>query len=323
MLMLTDKLVIWLTTGLLAICTIFFNMYLLLVIHRSYRKTHKLNPCDFIISAIAVASITLQILTYLWQTIDQIDIVCRINFAEAILLVLIFSLKLVIFWSTAFLIFYYGTKLVVEPVHCYTRIQEAIMKHVHIVLLLIYISGFVNCVPLLIMVGHKNYTSTIADCGTILPTTPIEYTYISYYILISDIIPCIVMMKSSISIMYNLAKHLRNMKASSNGAHGPKLGTQMRVIRMTLSLVVIFVMFVVGDMLTMATVVLMMQNTLYLIVLIASIYTTVSAAAMVYGKKRHWKELVASYNIFLDEYPCISGLKVAEVKTEPQDNEEE
>ncbi|KAI7797915.1 taste receptor [Triplophysa rosa] len=319
--MLTDKLVIWLATGLLAICTIFFNMYLLLVIQRSYRKTHKLNPCDFIISAIAVASITLQILTYLWQTIDEIDILCLTNYVDAILVVLIFSVKLIVFWSTAFLIFYYGIKLVVEPVHCYTRIQEAILKHVHIVVALIYICGFANCVPLLIILGHKNFTSDIADCGTIMPTTTIGYTYIFYYILISDIMPCIMMVKSSISIMYHLAKHLQNMKASTNGAHGPKLGTQMRVIKMTLSLVVMFVIFVVGDMLTQATVVLLRLNTLYLIVLIASIYTTVSAAAMVYGKKSHWKELVASYNLFLDEYPCLSSLKVAEVKTEPHDNE--
>ncbi|KAA0714393.1 hypothetical protein E1301_Tti016616 [Triplophysa tibetana] len=211
MLTLTDKLFIWLLTGPLAICTIFFNMYLLLVIQRSYRKKHKLNPCDFTS----------------WQTIDEIDVLCKTHLMEASLLVLIFSLKLIIFWSTAFLTFYYGTKLVVEP----------------------------------------------------------------------------------------------EMKASSNGAHGPKLGTQMRVIRMTLSLVVVFVCFVVVDVFTQVTVVLMKRNTMTLTILFASIYTAVSAAVMVYGKKSHWKELVASYNIFLDEYPCLSGLKVSEVKTEPHDNE--
>ncbi|KAA0714391.1 hypothetical protein E1301_Tti016614 [Triplophysa tibetana] len=295
-------------------------MYLLLVIQRSYRKKHKLNPCDFIISAIAVASITLQILTYLWQTIDEIDVLCKTHLMEASLLVLIFSLKLIIFWSTAFLTFYYGTKLVVEPVHCYTRIQEGIMKHVHTVLAVICVCGFVNCMPMLAVLHPHNSTSNI-DCGSIIPSDAEGYAYIFYYILISDIIPGIVMVKCSISIAYHLNKHLMEMKASSNGAHGPKLGTQMRVIRMTLSLVVVFVCFVVVDVFTQVTVVLMKQNTMTLTILFASIYTAVSAAVMVYGKKSHWKELVASYNIFLDEYPCLRGFKVSEVKTEPHDTE--
>ncbi|XP_056585988.1 uncharacterized protein LOC130407250 isoform X2 [Triplophysa dalaica] len=321
MLSLTDKLFIWLVTGPLAICTIFFNMYLLLVIQRSYRKKHKLNPCDFIISAIAVASIFQQIFTYLWQTIDEIDVVCTIHLTAAILLVLIFSLKLIIFWSTAFLTFYYGTKLVVEPVHCYTRIQEGIMKHVHTVLAVICVCGFVNCMPMLTILDHYNSTSDVNDCGSIMPSDSDGYAYIFYYVVISDIIPGIVMVKCSISIAYHLNKHLMEMKASSNGAHGPKLGTQMRVIRMTLSLVVVFICFVVVDVFTQATVVLMKQNTMTLTILFASIYTAVSAAVMVYGKKSHWKELIASYNIFLDEYPCLSGLKVSEVKAEPHDNE--
>ncbi|XP_048065968.1 uncharacterized protein LOC125279888 [Megalobrama amblycephala] len=316
-----DKLVAWVLTGFLAILTIFFNMYLLLVNHRSYRKKHKLNPADFIITAIALASISQQVLTYLWQTMDVIDTVCRISLTEAILLVLIFSVKLIIFWSTAFLTFYYGTKLVVEPVHCYTRIQEAIVKHVHTVLAVIFVSGFANAVPLLSVLTYYNGTSTgLGDCGSIMPTDTTGLAYIFYYVIISDIIPGIVMVKCSISISYHLAKHLLDMKASSNGAHGPKLGTQMRVIKMTLSLVVVYFCFVAVDIYTQMTVVLMRQNTLALTILFASIYTTVSAFVLVYGKKSYWKELIASYNLFLDEYPCFSRMKVEEVKTEPHEH---
>ncbi|XP_077080108.1 taste receptor, type 2, member 202 [Siphateles boraxobius] len=313
------KLVAWLLTGFLAILTIFFNMYLLLVTHRSYRKKHKLNPADFIITFIALASISQQVLTYLWQTIDVIDTVCRISLMAAILLVLIFSLKLIIFWSTAFLTFYYGTKLVMEPVHCYTRIQEAIVKHVHTALALIFVSGFANCVPLLSVITYYNGTE-FGDCGSIMPTDTTGLAYVFYYVIISDILPGIVMVKCSISISYHLAKHLLEMKASSNGAHGPKLGTQMRVIKMTLSLVVVYICFVAVDIYTQMTVVLMRQNTLALTILFASVYTTVSAFVLVYGKKSYWKELIASYNLFLEEYPCFSGMKVEEVKTEPHEH---
>lgn len=316
-----DKLVAWVLTGFLAILTIFFNMYLLLVNHRSYRKKHKLNPADFIITAIALASISQQVLTYLWQTMDVIDTVCRISLTEAILLVLIFSMKLIIFWSMTFLTFYYGTKLVVEPVHCYTRIQEAIIKHVHTALAVIFVSGFANCVPLLSVLTYHNGTVTeLGDCGSIMPSDTTGLAYVFYYVIISDIVPGIVMVKSSISISYHLAKHLLDMKASSNGAHGPKLGTQMRVIKMTLSLVVVYICFVAVDIYTQMTVVLMRQNTLALTILFASIYTTVSAFVLVYGKKSYWKELIASYNLFLDEYPCLSRMKVEEVKTEPHEH---
>uniref|UniRef100_A0A673J3F8 G-protein coupled receptors family 1 profile domain-containing protein n=1 Tax=Sinocyclocheilus rhinocerous TaxID=307959 RepID=A0A673J3F8_9TELE len=169
-----DKLVAWVLTGFLAILTIFFNMYLLLINQRNYRKStkHRLNPADFIITAISLASMSLQVLTYLWQTLDVIDTVCSISIAGAILLVLIFSLKFIIFWSMAFLTFYYGTKLVVEPVHCYTRIQEAIVKHVHTALAVIVVSGFANCVPLLSVLTYYNgTTSGLSDCGSIMPTT--------------------------------------------------------------------------------------------------------------------------------------------------------
>lgn len=315
-----DKLVAWLLIGVLAILTIFFNMYLLLVNYRSYRKKHKLNPADFIITAIAIASISQQVLTYSWQTMDVIDTVCQISLVEAILLVLVFSVKLIIFWSTAFLTFYYGTKLVVEPVHCYTRIQEAIVKHVHIVLTVIVVSGFANCVPLLSVLTYYNGTTELGDCGSIMPSDTPGLVYVFYYVVISDIIPGIIMVKCSISISYHLAKHLLDMKASSNGTHGPKLGTQMRVIKMTLSLVFVYSCFVVVDIYTQTTVVLMRQNTLALIMLFASIYTTVSAFVLIYGKKSYWKELIASYNHFLDEYPCLNKMKVEEVKHEPHEH---
>ncbi|XP_065103939.1 taste receptor, type 2, member 202 [Paramisgurnus dabryanus] len=320
MISIVDKIGIWLATAALAILTIFFNMYLMLVILRSSRKKQKLNPCDLIIVAINVASIGLQVFTYFWQSLDQIDIFCSVNFYTAIMLSLVYSTKFIIFWCTAFLTFYYGTKLVMRPVDCYKRMQETIIKHVRIVLVLIYIGGFSHGVPLLALLHNYNITSTVNDCGSIMPNSVGGLLYIFYYVFISDIVPSIVMIKSSISIMFHLYHHLQDMKASTNGAHGPKLGTQMRVIKMTLTLVVVFCIFVVMDLIVQSTVALKRQNTITVTVLVASMYTTVSAAVMVYGKKSHWKDLISTYNLFLDEYPCLTSLKVAEVKTEPQEN---
>ncbi|TRY86419.1 hypothetical protein DNTS_004199 [Danionella cerebrum] len=312
MLSLVEKLFSWLMTGFLAVFTIFFNMYLLLINYRSYRKKHKMNPADFIITGLSMSSISQQVLAYTWQTMDVIDAVCRLGTVEAVFLVLTFSFKFIIFWTTAFLIFYYGTKLVVEPVHCYTRIQEAIVKHVHTVLAVIFVSGLVNCVPLLSVLTYHNGTTDLGDCGSIMPSDVNGRIYVFYYVTISDIIPGIVMVKCSISISYHLAKHLQDMKASTNGAHGPKLGTQMRVIKMTLCLVCVYLCFVAADIYTQMTVVLQRQNTLAFMVLFGSIYTAVSAFVLVYGKKSYWKELIASYNLFLDEFPCLSKLKVDE-----------
>ncbi|XP_065117145.1 taste receptor type 2 member 38-like [Paramisgurnus dabryanus] len=320
MISIVDKLGIWLMTGMLAILTIFFNMYLMLVILRSYQKKQKLNPCDLIIVAINVASIGLQVFTYLWQSLDQIDIYCSVNFTTAVMLSLVYSTKFIVFWCTAFLTFYYGTKLVMRPVDCYKRMQETIIKHVRLVLVVIYMSGFSHGMPFLALLHNYNVTSTVNDCGSIMPSDINGLAYVFYYIFISDIVPSIVMIKSSISIMFHLYHHLQDMKASTNGARGPKLGTQMRVIKMTLTLVVVFCIFVVIDLIVESTVALKRQNTITVTVLVASMYTTVSAAVLVYGKKSHWKDLISTYNLFLDEYPCLTGLKVAEVKTEPQEN---
>ncbi|XP_051950934.1 uncharacterized protein LOC127621404 [Xyrauchen texanus] len=316
-----DKVIFWLFTGFLGIFTIFFNMYLMLVNQKSYRKNHKLNPADFIITVFAVASITQQISSYLWQTMDKIDPECKFNILATVLLVITFSLKLIVIWTMAFLTFYYSTKLVVQPVHCYTRIQEAIVKHVHIVSAVIVVSGFANCVPLLtVMTYYNGTTDEISDCGSLMPTDHSGLVYIFYYVVISDIVPGIVMVKCCISILYHLAKHLQHMKASTNGSHGPKLGTQLRVIKMTITLEAMFLCFLAVDLFTQFTVVLKRQNTVTLTILFSSIYTTVTAFVLIYGKKSCWKELIASYNLFLDEYPVLSGMKVTEVKTEPHEN---
>ncbi|XP_051963982.1 taste receptor type 2 member 136-like [Xyrauchen texanus] len=323
MLSIEEKTISWIFTGLLSISSIFFNVYLLLVNQRNYKKNHKLNPADFIITTFAMASVIQHLISYLWQTMDSTDVICKLYIVEAVLLVMVFSLKLIVIWTMAFLTFYYSTKLVVQPVNCYTGIKEVIVKHVHIISAVIVVSGFANCVPLLTILTNNNGTSDIIDCGSLMPDNISGLAYIFYYVFISDIVPGIVMLKCCISISYHLAKHLRDMKASSNGSHGPKLGTQIRVIKMTITLEAVFLCFMAVDLYTQFTVVLKRDNTITLTILFSSIYTMVSAFVLAYGKKSYWKELITSYNLFLDEYPILNSMKVKEVKTEQQENSQE
>lgn len=311
-----DQIGIWVLTGFLAILTIFSNLYILLVNQRNCRKNHlHLCPGDTIMTGISISSIGHQVLSYLWLTVVQVDINCMYVTVESILLVLVFSLKFSIMWTTAFLTFFYSTKLVIKPIHCYTRIQEAILKHVLTVVIVIFVCGFTNCLPLLTTMTFHNSSAGTTDCGKIIPDGAVGYGYIIYLVISADIIPGILMIKCSISISYHLSVHLRHMKESTNGTHAPKLGTQMRVIRMNLSLVVVFLCFLVVDLYTQSTVVLKSENNMGLSILFTTLYTTVSGFVLIYGKKSFWKEMLHWYNLFLDEYSCLSCMKVPEGKT--------
>ncbi|XP_017322697.1 uncharacterized protein LOC108265095 [Ictalurus punctatus] len=316
MLSTVDQIGLWLLIGFLATLTIFFNVYILLVNQRNCRKNHlHLCPGDTIMTGISVASISHQALSFLWMTLVQVDINCIYDTVESILLVLVFSLKFSIMWTTAFLTFFYSTKLVIKPIHCYTRIQEAILKHVLTVVIVIFVCGFTNCLPLLTIVTFHNSSAGTIDCGSIIPHEAVGLGYIIYLVVSADIVPGILMIKCSISISYHLSIHLRHMKESTNGTHAPKLGTQMRVIRMNLTLVVVFLCFLVVDLYTQSTVVLKSENTMGLSILFSTLYTTVSGFVLIYGKKSFWKEFLHWYNLFLDEFSCLGCMKVPESKT--------
>ncbi|XP_036382066.1 uncharacterized protein LOC118776092 [Megalops cyprinoides] len=312
-----DKMAIWILTGMTASLTIFFNLYILLTNLRSYRQNGHWLPCETIITALSVVSGTHQLVSYFWITMDKMDTDCLLNSLPfSILLVTVHSLKFSIMWITAFLTFYYSTKLVIEPIHCYTKIQEAILKHVTTVVLIIPLCGFASCMPLLVVLSQHNSTETNPnpDCGSLATTGIQGMAYLAYYLLMSDIIPGLLMVKSSISISVHLAIHLRHMKASTNSFHSPKLGSEMRVIRMNLGLVSVFLCFLVVDLYVHYMSMVKRQNVLVLTILFSSVYTAVNSLVLIYGKTTFWKELLHQFSLLLDVFPCLACFKVPETK---------
>ncbi|XP_028852778.1 taste receptor, type 2, member 202 [Denticeps clupeoides] len=306
------KMGMWILTGFLGVLTIFFNTYILLMGLRNYRQSHHWTPCETIITGLALQNVAHQVFSYFWMSMDQLDHECKYRILYAVLTVIVLSLKFSIMWTTAFLVFYYATKLVIEPIHCYTRIQEVILKHVLTVVIVIPICGFSICVPLITTITAENIT-WLDDCS-IMPEDFVGQMYGGFCVLVSDVIPGVLIFKSSISITVHLAIHLQHMKASTNGFHTPKLGSEMRVIRMNLFLVVIFLSFLIVDIYSHYVILMKDENLLSLTVLFSSMYTSLCALVLIYGKKTFWKNLLHLYNLFLDDYPCLGCLKVPETK---------
>ncbi|XP_051278646.1 uncharacterized protein LOC127376101 [Dicentrarchus labrax] len=310
-----SKLVLWVMTGLLAITTVFFNVYILLMSLWNYRQKKKWNPSETIMVALAVADVAHMLVCYFWMTMTEVDNECHITQnVYTIMLLLVFSLKFTIMWDTSFLTFYYSTKLVSTPNHCYTQIQAAILKHVTLAVFLIPLCGLGTCMPMLVVFHPDNYTREYRDCGVIIPDTRPGKIYETMYLLITDVLPGVLMVKCCISISIHLAVHLRHMKASTNGAHCPKLGSQLRVIRMALSIVAAFILFLVVDLYVQYQIVVNHENIIMLTFFFTSIYTTVTAMVLIYGKATLWKALIHGFNVCLDEYPCLSCMKVPEQK---------
>lgn len=312
-----NKLALWVLTGLLAVTTIFFNVYIFLMSLRDYRQKKKWSPSETIITALSVADVAHQLLCYFWMSMDEVDSECHIaQMPYTVMLLLIYSLKFTIMWDTSFLTFYYSTKLVNTPNRCYTHIQTTILKHVTLAILLIPLCGLGTCMPMLVVFHPDNHTIANKDCGVLVPDTHSGQAYEVTYLLLADVLPGVVMVKCCISISVHLAIHLRHMKASTNGARGPKLGSQMRVIQMALSLVAVFVVFLVVDLYVQYQITVNHENIITLTFFFTSIYTTLTAMVLIYGKKTIWKALIHDFNVCLDEYPCLSCLKVPEQKAE-------
>lgn len=311
----SNKVAIWVVTGLLSITTVFFNLYIFLMSLRSYRQNRQWSPSETVIVALSVANMAHQLICYFWMTMDEVDNKCRVAMISyTLMLLLVFSLKFTIMWDTSFLTFYFSTKLVSTPNHCYTQVQAAILRHVSLAVFVIPLCGLGTCMPMLVVFHPDNYTTVNTDCGIIIPDTLPGKIYEVIYLILADVLPGVLMIKCCISISIHLAIHLRHMKASTNGAHGPKLGTQMRVIRMALSLVAVFLLFLVVDLYVHYQVAVNHDNAIVITFLFTSIYTTVAAIVLIYGKKTLWKTLLHDFNICLDVYPCLSFLKVPEQK---------
>ncbi|CAG5920699.1 unnamed protein product [Menidia menidia] len=311
------KLSIWILTGVLAVTTVFFNVYIFMMSLWNKKEKKQRGPSETIIIALSVADVVHQLVCYLWMTMDEVDYLCRITeMIYTVLLLLIFSFKFTIMWDTSFLTFYYSTKLVNTPNQCYTHIQAIILKHVTLAVVLIPLCGLATCMPMLAVFHRNNGTSADKDCGVLMPDTSSGKAYDVVYLLLSDVLPGLVMFKCCISISVHLAIHLRNMKASTNGAHAPKLGSQMRVIKMALSIVAIFLLFLVVDLYVNYQIVVHHTSGIGLSFFFTSVYTTVTAMILIYGKKTLWKALKHDFNLSLDEFPCLSCLKLPEKKAE-------
>lgn len=312
------KSALWVMTGLLAAMTVFFNVYIVLMSLWNYRQKKQWSPSETIIMALSVANVAHQLVCYFWMTMDEVDSKCRIvQMPYTVMLLLIYSFKFTIMWDTSFLTFYYSTKLVNTPNHCYTQIQAAILKHVTLAVFLTPLCGLGTCMPMLVVFHPDNYTTADKDCGVLMPDSRSGQVYEVMYLLLADVLPGMLMVKCCISISVHLAVHLRHMKASTNGAHGPKLGSQMRVIKMSLSLVAVFILFLVIDLYVNYQISVNHENVIVLTFFFTSIYTTTTAMVLIYGKKTFWKALIREFNVCLDEYPCLSCLKVPEQKAKP------
>lgn len=313
-----NKVALWALTGLFAVTTVFFNTYILLRSLLNYREKKKWGPSETIIVALCVACVAHQLLCYFWMTMDEVDTTCSIaHLFYTVLLLVVYSLKFTIMWDTGFLTFYYSTKLVSTPNYCYTLMQAIILKHVTLAVFLNFLCGLATCMPMLVVFHAYNDTTVNKDCGVVMADSTSGQVYEIIYLLLSDVLPGLLMAKCCISISVHLAIHLRHMKASTNGAHAPKLGSQMRVIKMSLSLVAVFTVFLVVDLYVNYQMTVNHENVLTLTFFFTAVYTTVCAMVLIYGKKTFWKALIHDINICLDEYPCLSCLKVPEQKVKP------
>uniref|UniRef100_H3A2X9 Taste receptor type 2 n=2 Tax=Latimeria chalumnae TaxID=7897 RepID=H3A2X9_LATCH len=294
---------LWIINSFIIVASIFGNLFVFLMNYRSYRRKGYFLPCELICCALSAISGFLEVVFYLWMSMSELDRSCLISQACYIsLLLVIFSLHSALLWITAFLLFFYSAKIVIEPIHCYTKVQDAILKHAPTVLAAIFFFSFTFNIPLIILNSkHTANETNTQQCGNLVVRDKI--IFLSIYLPITAILPAVVMVKSSISILVHLMIHLRHLKANTNGFHTPKLSSQMRVVRMTLVLTIVYLIALITYVLCM-TFAMINNNRLFEIAgTAASIYTMASSLILSYGKQSHWNELAKLWREFVALFP--------------------
>ncbi|KAM4578006.1 taste receptor, type 2, member 202 [Fundulus diaphanus] len=316
-----SKFTFWVLTSLVAVTTVFFNVYIFFMTLWNKTGKKERSPSESIIMALAVADVTYQLICYVWMTMNEVDSSCQVlDMFYTAMLAIMSSLKFIIIWDTSFLTFYYSTKLVSTPNHCYTQIQGAILKHVTLALFLIHLFGVATCMPILVVFHYNNHTTDLDEgmnCGVFVSSSIALRVYDVIFLLLSDVLPGMVMLKCCISISVHLGIHLRHIKASTNGAHLPKLGSEMRVVQMSLSLVANFLIFLGVDLYVNYQLVVNHKHSVAATGFVTSVYATVTAILLIYGKKTLWKTMMHDINTCLDAYRCFSCLKLPEHKAPP------
>lgn len=344
------KVALWALTGVLAVCTLLSNSYILFASLAAWRQQQRKGgggggggatgggggggrgPGETITAALSLACCAHQLACYLWMTMDEVDRHCRLalNGYTATLL-LAYSFKFTALWDSALLTYYYCSKLVRGPGPggggsgppgggC-SRLQAAVLSHTTAAVLLVLLLGLGTCLPMFAVFQPENSTATAGaanqDCGVLVAAGGSALLYEVAYILLADVLPGALMVRCCVSISTHLAAHLRNMKAHSGGEgdvarRRPRLGAQMRVIRMALSLVAVFAVFLAVDLYVQYQITVHHENIISLAFFFTSVYTAAAAAVLVYGRRSLWKALIHDLNGLLDEFPCLSCLKLPE-----------
>ncbi|KAL2091799.1 hypothetical protein ACEWY4_011597 [Coilia grayii] len=316
-----QRVAVWCLTGTVAVFTVFLHSLILLLSRRRARSSQQGAPCETITVALSLQSVLQQAVALLWMGLVTLDPWCMLGGAYPALVVLLLALRFSVLWSTAFLIFYYATKLVLAPVHCYTRAQQLILRHVRPAVLLIPSAGLALCCPLLGPALHAARraanASQAGDCDSFAPPHLPGHAYLLLFLLLCDVLPGVVMLKGSISIAVHLALHLRHLRSSTNAFHAPKLGGELRVIRMALALAAVYLCFLAVALYTHYMIWQRHEHVFFLTVIFSSLYSALCGLALLYGKESFWKELLHLYNRTLDRYPCLTCLKVSEQTQDP------
>lgn len=276
-------------------------------------------------AALSLACCAHQMACYLWMTMDEVDLECRLEpNIYTFTLLLSYSFKFTALWDSALLTLYYCTKLVdgqnaAQGSRCWSRLQTAALSRS--AMFLVPLLGLSTCMPMFAVFQPENSNSTTVnqDCGVLVATGSAALVYEVAYVLLADVLPGVLMVRCCVSISAHLAAHLRSMKANNVGndvgAHRrPRLGAQMRVIRMALSLVAVFAVFLTVDLYVQFRITVNHENIISLAFFFTSVYTATAAAVLIYGRRSLWKALVRDVNGLLNEFPCLSCLKLPEQK---------
>ncbi|XP_063048765.1 uncharacterized protein LOC134442649, partial [Engraulis encrasicolus] len=335
------RVAVWWLANVLGVFTIFYHTLLLVLSERRAKAGHRRAASETIIEALAVESLLQQCVLALWLGLTALDPRCLLGVTYSVLVVAVLVLRFCVLWTTSLLLFFYSTKLVMQPISCYTHAQDFLMRHVIPTLLLIPMVALALCCPLLGILPHYTHDAPIGDsnqndydthnasalanismpilsaydtqnasvfllpaCHSLQLSTHVsavaEEAYLAMLLLMTEVIPGVFMLKSSISIAVHLHLHLRHLRESSNGAHGPRTGPETRVVTMALSLAANYLVYLGVVIYTQYNLWRHQEHAMFLSSLFSSLYSALCGLILLYGKESLWRHLTHLHNATVD-----------------------
>nr|XP_014339362.1 PREDICTED: taste receptor type 2 member 40-like [Latimeria chalumnae] len=258
------------------------NLFIVIINFQEFQRTGTLHPSERIVSCIAVSNILAVIVLAIWFIIFLLDVCTYLgpHIYKVTDFLIVFITKAG-YWFTAWLCFFYCMKIVKINWRIFVKLKQGISSLVSFLLFATVVCSFGVTYPVIYIIRTLNTTSIVGECKDYyIIGHEFMMGYTVFLSFIASLLPLALMLLSSLGIVFFLLKHSKNMTKTSSASSGPRTEGPTAVVKMLISLIVLYIVTVISVPVTNLMIVAT-TNESDMVVIIASFSCIFSAGSSV------------------------------------------